>query len=55
MCVHFSWVNGVGGGIFCVSGGRWMFFMGGWGWKEVYFGWVGVDGGRWRYILGGWG
>ena len=36
--------------------------MGGLGWVEVYFGWVGVSGqflrksgGGWKYILGGWG
>ena len=40
MCVHFSWVNGVGGGIFCVSG------VGG-----GISGCVGVGRGEWGWSL----
>ena len=39
------WVGrGVGEGIFWVVGGGWTFFIGGWGWVEVYFGWVELSG-----------
>ena len=37
----------MGGGIFWVDGGGWIFFMGEWGWVrwvEVYLGYVGVWG-----------
>ena len=54
-----------GEGIFWVSVVGWTFFIGGRGWLEVYFGWVGLAGhfycwagmgeGGWRYILIGWG
>ena len=35
---------------------EWRFFMGGWGWVEVYFGLVGV-GGYFLWVVGGgkWG
>ena len=33
---------------------EWTFFIGGWGWAEVYFGWIGVGGGLFWVSGGGW-
>ena len=41
-CILGGW--GVGEHFLCVSGG-------GWGWVEVYFGWVGVGGDEWGWSL----
>ena len=73
---HFSWMGwgecryilvsegwvGVRGSIFLVSSDALTFFMGRWGWVEVYFGWVRVcgsvfwvSGSKWKFFIGGWG
>ena len=48
----------LGEGIFRVSVVGWTFFIGGWRWLEVYFGWAGLDG-QFLWVggvfLGGWG
>ena len=44
----------MGRGIFWVGEGGRTFFMGGWEWVDIFYGWVGVGGGGWKDIFGGW-
>ena len=43
-------------GLVKVGGGRWRYISGGWGWMDIFYGWMGVGGtivfGR---FIGGWG
>ena len=47
---EWGWL-GAGVSIFWVDESGWTFFMGGWEWVEVYFGWVGLCG----HFMSGWG
>ena len=44
-------VKGGGG----VDGGGWIYILGGWGWVDIFYGWIGMGGDGWRYIFSGWG
>ena len=42
MVGHFLWVGG----------GEWRYILGGWGWVDIFYGWVGV-GGHFLWVSGG--
>ena len=55
MVGHLLLVCGCGEGMFQEGGGEQTFFMGKWGWVDIFYELVGVGGGGRRYILGGQG
>ena len=38
-----------------MSGGKWRYFVGVWGWVDIFYGCLEADVFEWRYISGGWG